>query len=461
MEISKEKLLSLLKLNLQEMAMDFETNDRPDRQIQAKLAQGETPIKKVPLPQSDNPNQNYQELLASERYKEVIERMRQYTGVNTPVNGEGGSVPQLQGMMMQAFMGIVRTEQAHREELAQLAIEVITKEMGIPEGAFQYDVKIVDYGNTQELGTGDFKRDENGEENRPQQDAPNIENNDEEEDGDVENDYNEGRDEIEEELFVELESLNLEKAKRRVINAMMQGAAQKGYYMYHYVEDRLREITGSDQLINQYGIMMSVNDTMYWQYSPQTMKMAMGGDGEDGSVAGKEKVERTDPPTIKVRGVSFPVLLHELIKGIMEVNAVNGRPDNEEEWEKVEQSEDTLEKEIWDLRLGPSIWNRIRSQFPESILTDETKVELQNFLLTAIFSLPAKNFLVFIKEVIGKTPAGKHLMDELFMGVEQSLSNQEYQDAMNNFQDSLNNISDNTDDDDLNNMLGDLGIRFS
>jgi hypothetical protein len=89
------------------------------------------------------------------------------------------------------------------------------------------------------------------------------------------------------------------------------------------------------------------------------------------------------------------------------------------------------------LRLGPAIWDRVRNQFPEEILTDENKTELQNYLLVEIFKLPAKQFLVFMKEVISGSANGKRLMNELMLGIEQLLRDQDYQDAMESFNNDL------------------------
>ncbi len=439
MEFRKKDLLSLLKENITEMPMDFDTPDRPYQGIQTKLSQGDTPLKKVPLPQTgDEPNKNFQELLASERYKQVIAKVREYTGIQTPLSGEQGIMPLVQ-MMMSAHNQIISTESNHREELQNLAIELVKQELSIPEGALQFDAKIVGLG---EIDTENF--------NREMEEEPNIEPVD-----------------IESDLADDLGKMNLEKAKRRLINNMIQGASKKGHYMYHFVSDKIREITGSDSLLNQYGILMSINDTLYWQLSDETMKMMMGGDGGEGSVGGKEEVDRnTTPPTIVARGVNFPVLVHELIKGTMELFAIQGRPSDEEgnedpRWSEIEQSEDTLEKEIWDLRLGPSIWDRIRNQFPDEILIDENKFELQNYLIQSIFQLPAKEFLVFMKEVLSGSENGKRLMGELLQGVEQMFKDQNYQDAISQFQEDLENITDETDDDDLEDFLGGLGITFS
>ena len=439
MQFSKKDLLSLVGENLQEMPMDFDTPDRPDQGLQDKLSQGDTPLKKIPLPSTGDENKNFQELLASERYKQVIAKVRQYTGVETPMVGERGVMPLAQ-MMMAAHNEIVQTESQHREALEQLAIELVMKEMGIPEGELQFNAKIVGMG---EIDQSNF--------NREVEQQPNVDPVD-----------------VEQDLMSDLDSMTMEKAKRRLINNMIQGASKKGHYMYHMVADRIREITGSETLVNQYGILMSVNDTLYWQLGDETMKMMMGGGGGEAMVGGKEEVDRnTDPPTIVARGINFPVLVHELIKGIMELFAIQGRPtdeegnEDEEAWSDIEGSEDTLEKEMWDLRLGPAIWDRIRKQFPEDILTDENKVELQNYLLVEIFKLPAKHFLVFMKEVLSGSENGQRLMNELMEGIDQMFKNEDYQSAIDAFNEDLNDITDETDDDDLGDFLGGLGIRLS
>lgn len=437
MKFTKGKLISIIKENLTEMPMDFDTQDRPDQGLQDKLAAGETPLKKVPLPKTgDEPNKNFQELLASERYKEVVQRVREYTGDQTPLRGQQGVMPLVQ-TMMQAHNNIVRTENNHREQLENLAIELVKKELGLSDDDFIFDAKIVGMG---EIDTDDFNREEPGEQ-QPQMDEVDVEI----------------------DLFDDLQTLDLEKAKRRLINTMVQGASKKGHYMYHMVADKVREITGSDALINQYGVLMSVNDTLYWQLSDETMQTMMGGGGNEPQVGGKESVDReTTPPTIHARAVNFPILIHELIKGVMEVVAIQGRPKdeegNEEDFSDIESSEDTLEKEMWDLRLGPAIWNRVRSQFPEETLIEEDKYRLQLILFAHIIQKPAKEFLVLMREVLSNTQQGKRLLSILYQAIQEEIQDFDYTETMNTFDNELNDISDETDDDDLDDFLGSLGI---
>jgi hypothetical protein len=437
MILSKKKLLSLIKENLEEMAMDFDSEDRPDSGVEDKLKQGETPFKKVPLPKTgDEPNNNFQELLGSERYRQLLATLRRYVPNAPTLRGMEG-VMSLQHLLMNAHNTIVQAELNHREELERLAVDLVMKEMGIPEGSIEFDAKIIGMG---EVDTDDFNRDDNNEENP--------------EEVDVDDDIDLG---VEVNLFNELQGLDVEKAKRRLINSIIQGASNKGHYMYHLAPEKIGEITGNPNLINMYGIMMSINDLSYWQLSDETIKQ-MGNSG-----AGKEQVERPEDEDgvakVVARGINFPVLVHELIKGVLELFAIQGRPEDEETYDEVESSEDTLEKEMWDLRLGPAIWDRLRNQFPEDILIDENKKELQNYLLVEIFKLPAKKFLVFMREVLQGTEKGKRLMNELMEGINRMFNDQAYEDAVSVFRDDLEDVTDESEPDDINSFLNSLGIK--
>ena len=429
MRISKKNLLSLIENNIKEMAMDFDSPDRPDQGLQDKLSQGETPLKKVPFPTTgQEPNQNFQEVLASERYKQVVSNLRRYLGDRTPIQRGMEGVMQLQMTLMNAHNTVVQIERNHRQELEQLAIELVMKEMGIPEGAVEFDAKIV---GMDEIDMSDFEHDNEDEEN-PEQ----VE---------IENEI---------EIFNELQNLDLERAKRRMINAIIQGASKKGHYMFHMVPERLEQITGNPNILNLYGTLMSINDITYWQISDQMIKN-MGG-----SAAGKESAEGPEEEggsgKVTARGINFPVLVHELIKGTIELIALQGRPEGD--FTDIESTEDTLEKEMWDLRLGPAIWDRIRNQFPEDILTDENKRELQSYLLLEIFKLPAKKFLVFMKEVLSGSNSGKRMMNELMDGINKMFNDQEYEDSLAMFRDDLDDATEETEDSDIDSYLKSIGI---
>ena len=425
MKISKKNLVSLVKQNIQEMAMDFDPQDasRPHQSLQDKLQQGDTPLKKIPFPHTGRePDHNFQELLASDRYRQVVDKVRRYTHTTTPLRQDIQGMMPLMQMMGSAHNQITQIERAHRHELEELAVELVKKEFKLPEGSFQFDAKIIGMG---EFDPDEFNRDEEEEEN-PDPVA------------------------TEQNLFTELEKFNLEKAKRRLINTIVHGAAERGHYMYHLVEPQLRRITGSDNLIDLYGILMSVNDAQYWQISPEQITQAA-----PSSIAGEEKpTNQTDPPTIVARGINFPVLVHELIKGIMEAFATRGRS---EDYEEVEDSEDTLEKETWDLLLGPAIWDKFRSRIPEDILL-ENETDIQNYLYMVIFELPARQFLVFMKEVLSGSPVGDAIMNEMAKGAKLLFNGEDYQHNIDKINKKLNLIEEDTTDEELVSFMSSLHL---
>ena len=111
------------------------------------------------------------------------------------------------------------------------------------------------------------------------------------------------------------EKFDLEKAKRRFINSLIQGAAKQSSYMFELLNRELNAI--NPRLLNMYGVFMSFADSLYW-LMPDSMVQGMAGGGE--STYGMSELDaKTDPPTVKARGVNLPILIHELAKGVMEI----------------------------------------------------------------------------------------------------------------------------------------------
>lgn len=466
MKLSKKQLLSLINENLNEMAMDFDTADRPNPELQAKLASGDTPLKKIPFPKTGNePNQNFQELLASERYRQIVNNVRQYTNYQGTLNGT--DMGPLLTMMFNAHNNIIRLESAHKEQLEQLAIQIVKEEMGIGD-EIEFDAKIV---GMNEIDKSDFNREQGPEQNPDEVDVEDDEDGGEEQQPQIAPENLE----VEEELYIDLKQLDLERAKLSLINSIIQGASKRGHYMYQLVGDKLREITGSDELYNDYGMMMSVNDANYWQFSPSMIKGSSDsvagkvkaefpGDDETGETGGEE--EENQKVKVIARGINFPVLIHELIKGVFEVLGSHGQPgeysnpQDREMYQQAQKLESTLEKEMWTLLLGPAIWDRIRGQFPDEVILENGK-QLQNYMLMHIFQLPAKKFLVLMKEVVSDSENGKRLMTDLMKSIQQMFNEQDYEESLNQFNDELDVMSDETESDDLKDFLGGLGIDLS
>ena len=238
-----------------------------------------------------------------------------------------------------------------------------------------------------------------------------------------------------EEAIETLNDIELEKYKRRFMNAMVQGSAQKMNQAYYLVQDRLSAI--HPDLLNLYGTMMAVNDLQYWILPDEQIEMLAAG----GSGAGSEEIDnRTDPPTIRARGINFPTLVHEIVKSVMDAIATHGLPEDESTAQAVIQSEDTLAKEAWDLRLGPIIWEKFRAAYPEKLFNEDMR-RIQAYLIAEFAQLPAEQFLALAKEILSGSNRGKRRIEQIVDGILETLRQEEYAEFEYN-QDVQNRPSD-------------------
>ena len=252
-----------MKRKINESPISYDSPERMDPSLQSKIEKGETPFSENPgLPKSE-PN-SFEEIIASKRFKDVVEKVKRYTGL-TSVTGQNAFM-QLQMMLMNAVREVKSIENTHTEQLENLAIELVKKELAIPENAFQYDVQL-----SSSMGQVDTSK------MRKSSEEPTAE--------EIENEFNVTEEEAEEDIlnFIDaFEKFDLEKAKRRFINSLIQGASKKGHYMFELISDELESIDG--RLLNLYGVLMSINDLLYWVMPDETMQMMSGsGQSAEGS----------------------------------------------------------------------------------------------------------------------------------------------------------------------------------
>jgi len=404
--------------NIFEAPIDYgDSPERMDPSLQQRIEKGEFPGKDLPAYPSVDPSgveDKFEELVASKRFRQVVDQVKRYTGLREVTPRTYG---QLQSLLMQSFQKVNQIEKQNKEELEQLAVDIVKEEMALPDNAFQFDAKLVN------MGQVDTSKMKGGLDEPTQQNL-----------------------DAEEEAMEEFENFDLERQKRRFLNQLIQGASKKGHYMFHLVEDELNQI--NPDLLNLYGVMMSINDLIYWIMPDQTTTM-MAASGQN--VGGSEEIDvETDPPTIKARGISFPVLVHELIKGVMEVLGTQGLPDDEKQARKVMDSEDTLVAEVWDLRLGPIIWEKFRSMYPLDLMQDD-KSEIQNYLFAEFASMPAEDMFKLAKEILSGTQKGKDQLTGIVEDIIQRLQTEDYEDEVENY-------TDDYDDEDYGDVLGSLDI---
>ena len=390
--------------------------------IERKITQKQTPYHGHPsIPQEQR---DFIEVIASKRFKDSVEKVRRFLGNTQPLQGPNAFM-NLMMMGMQSLQQIMSIESRNKQRLEQLAVELVKKEMGIPEGALQFDAKLVS-GPMSAAGGMQTQAQNPSEE-------------------EVKDAFKQGESHTEDlENFVdEFEKFNLEKAKRRFINSLIQGAAFKGGHMYVLAGDEINDI--DPRLLQLYGVNQSLMEHLYWVF-PDMESMAGGGGGQLGQ---SEIDDETDPPTVKARAGTFPLLIHELVKGVYEVFGTHGLPDDPRQQEMVMGAEDTLPAEIWDSRLGPIFWEKFVATYPIELFEDDMK-HIQHYLFMRFSKLDANEFFRVAKLILSGDPKGQQFIQRMVDEIVSELKKQEYERSMN---------QDDDDDDDLDDIdLSQLGF---
>jgi hypothetical protein len=190
---------------------------------------------------------------------------------------------------------------------------------------------------------------------------------------------------------------------------------------------------------------------LYWLY-PDMEGMAGSGGGQMGQ---SESDPTTDPPTIKAKAFTFPLLVHEIVKGIYSLYGDQGLPNDPVQRSMVVGAEDTLPAEVWDSRLGPIFWEKFRESWPDK-LYEEGKKHLQHYLFFRFSKLSAKEFLEISKLILSGDKRGKDFIRRMVNEIVQELKREDYDEAMGKYDDE-----DEDEDPDLGGFLGGLGIDMS
>jgi len=416
--------------------------DRPERMdpnLERKLASPEGLYAQNPAMKK---KEGDVQRLVSNRFQKVAEKLSDVTGI------QNLSSQQTQGMIYQEMMrklpNIMRIEAAHRDELEELAIEAALEESEVPVDWY----KIEAYLNREPIDTSNFRM-------KPEEE-------DDEEEKDEEEEMEIPSFEIED--LTKDEIFELEKHKRNIINAIIQGAAKKGHYIFQKpdIKARLDEIDPS--LYRDYLGIMAINDFLYFSMEQMIEMMSQTGQGiagkvelDDNDEEGEEGEEGEETPdtVIKAFGLIFPILCHEIIKGLEEAKGRHGLPKDPEMAQRVMGQTDTLSNEPMQLRIGPEIVERIRFALPDKMYEPENK-GLINWFHTLLYQIEAQEFLEIIGNAISedssKVAKATSKFDEIMR--EAIKMKEEFED----YKEEEGIDSDEDEDDGLDDFLGSLGI---
>ena len=414
------------------------TPERMDPNLERKLASPEGLYAKNPAMKKGVKDV---ERLVSQRFQKVADKLREVTGI------QDFSSKQVQGMVYQEMMeklpNIMSIESAHKDELIELAIEASLDETEVPNDWYQIE------GNLGMPNVDNFRfkpEDEDDEEKEEKLQFPSF---------DVED-------------LTDEEILELEKHKRNIINAIIQGSAKKGHYLFQKPEIKSKLDAIDPSLYGDYLGIMAIIDFLYFSQEQMIEMMSQTGQGIAGKVElgdadeeeeGGEEGEYQPDTKITATGLIFPILCHEIIKGLEEATGRHGLPADPSMRQKVMGQTDTLANEPMQLRIGPEIVEQLRFVLPDEMFDTKNK-GLIVFFKIELYKMPAKEILGIVGDAISEDSSKVNKAKSKFVEImNKAKSVKEDFENWKNEKEEENIDSGNDDDDDLDDFLRGLGIE--
>jgi hypothetical protein len=258
--------------------------------------------------------------------------------------------------------------------------------------------------------------------------------------------------------------LKLEVDKRKLANNIIQGEAKNTKFIIEMPDckDGLKRILGDRQGEEYHRIIIEISklaDKMDWiipidvkadmmemapegmagavsiewpeAESPETKKSAEEilkeieegsgeeEEGEDPLEKNREEIEElfsNGNPIIKARGIDFPMLLHETVKGIYELIASAGIPKDKTIATNVLFNTSSFADEAEDFRYGPYIAADLRDFINKNSKADKYP-NMREYVFGKLIDLPAEQFLISIKNILMNAPEARKQIDDIIDGI--------------------------------------------
>jgi hypothetical protein len=213
--------------------------------------------------------------------------------------------------------------------------------------------------------------------------------------------------------------------KKITINTLQQGAAVHGALSMHFIVDAgLQQI--NPELLKLYTQAASGALLGHWfmdysgmaqagEFDPSTAKAA------EEKIVFEEGAGGQEEPHVEAAGLCFPLLCHELTKGVMELLTMDYLSEySEPELKAIYDKSESLVDEFWEVQAGSELWKRLLATLP-------TGTQISD-VVHALSKLPPDELHILLSEVIRGLPVAKQRLKDI---VEQGEQQEEpYQDTV-------------------------------
>jgi hypothetical protein len=256
---------------------------------------------------------------------------------------------------------IMQAEEGYRDELEMVAAQMVTDAFPIIDYAnIKIDAKIV-------TSQGEFKLQQPPPQNDPT--SP---------------DFGDG----------DPEKL---KAKRRIINGITQGASIRGSFWFLMFKEYIDDI--NPELVSKYNEVLKLAFGIYDNEDAIAMLLALLAQGQkiQGGESEMEYDEENEQFVIKARALCFPMLVHEIIKGLYEIMGTQGFGRDREQNKAIIGAIDKVSNEPRDLQYGKFIFDALTKIYTDSNIDD---ARVRDLFFTEIYKLPDDEFFPFIENAV-------------------------------------------------------------
>ena len=193
------------------------------------------------------------------------------------------------------------------------------------------------------------------------------------------------------------ETEETEKAKRRIINGITQGASIRGAFGFMLFREYLNQINPA--LVDKYSEILKLAFGIYDDENAIAMMLAALEQGAkmQGGESEMEYDEENDQFVIKARAICFPMLVHEIVKGLYEIVGTEGFGADKEKNQAIVGAVDKLSNEPRDLQYGKFIYDAISKIYNESNIDDPRVREL---FFAEVYKLIDDEFFPFVENAI-------------------------------------------------------------
>ena len=187
------------------------------------------------------------------------------------------------------------------------------------------------------------------------------------------------------------------KAKRRIINGITQGASVRGAFGFMLFREYLDQI--NPELVSKYNEILKLVFGIYDDENAIAMMLAAISQGQkmQGGESEMEYDDENDQFIIKAQALCYPMLVHEIVKGLYEIVGTEGFGSDKEKNQSIINAVDKVSNEPEDLRYGKFIYDAINNLYVNAGIDDPRVREL---FFAEVYKLEDNEFFPFVENAV-------------------------------------------------------------